>query len=187
MTDKELAAALLSSAQIGFDNILFELKDILRIYRDRLEDMDYKAANEAVEEARLLARTVEYKQDQLSKLNSEIEAYWRIVLHQGGETCRIASSKSPSRAPPSPASSWTACNNIPLPVVQSIVGHASPAMTKIYMDHASQADKQRFMDAMPDLLSGKQERPKIPIADIITMIKNDAPKNAILAALKQWA
>ena len=50
MTDKELAAALLSSAQIGFDNILFELKDILRIYRDRLEDMDYKAANEAVEE-----------------------------------------------------------------------------------------------------------------------------------------
>lgn len=60
-------------------------------------------------------------------------------------------------------------------------------MTKIYMDHASQADKQRFMDAMPDLLSGKQERPKIPIADIITMIKNDAPKNAILAALKQWA
>lgn len=85
MTDKELAAALLSSAQIGFDNILFELKDILRIYRDRLEDMDYKAANEAVEEARLLARTVEYKQDQLSKLNSEIEAYWRIVLHQGGK------------------------------------------------------------------------------------------------------
>ena len=80
-----------------------------------------------------------------------------------------------------------ACNNIPLPVVQSIVGHASPAMTKIYMDHASQADKQRFMAAMPDLLSGRQERPRIPIADIIAMVESGAPKDAIIAALEQWA
>lgn len=80
-----------------------------------------------------------------------------------------------------------ACNNIPLPVVQSIVGHASPAMTKIYMDHASQADKQRFMAAMPDLLSGRQERPRIPIADIIAMVENGAPKDAVIAALEQWA
>ena len=74
-----------------------------------------------------------------------------------------------------------ACNNIPLPIVQSIVGHASPAMTKIYMDHANQADKQRFMASLPDLLSGEQV--KSPVQDIIDMVENDAPKEEILSAL----
>lgn len=76
-----------------------------------------------------------------------------------------------------------ACNNIPLPVVQSIVGHASPAMTRIYMDHANQADKQRYMAAMPDLLSGAPAQERVPVQTIIAMVESDAPKNEILNAL----
>ena len=76
-----------------------------------------------------------------------------------------------------------ACNNIPLPVVQSIVGPASPAMTKIYMDHASQADKQRYLSAMPDLFSGDKTAARVPVQNIIAMVESDAPKNEILSAL----
>lgn len=37
---------------------------------------------------------------------------------------------------------------IPLPIVQSIVGHMSPEMTKHYMAHASIEDKRRAMDQL---------------------------------------
>ena len=81
-----------------------------------------------------------------------------------------------------------ACNNVPFPVVQSIVGHASPGMTKIYMDHASQADKERYMASMPDLFSGEAKTPaRVPIQNIISMVKSDAPKAVILNALQTWA
>lgn len=45
-------------------------------------------------------------------------------------------------------------HNIPLPVVQSIVGHMSPEMTKIYMDHATDQDKMTELAKLPDYLSG---------------------------------
>ena len=86
-----------------------------------------------------------------------------------------------------------ACNNIPLPVVQAIVGHASPAMTRIYMDHASQTDKQHYLSAMPDLLSGErqpaaEEQPKndnSSVEYIISLVANDAPKGEVIAELRK--
>lgn len=81
-----------------------------------------------------------------------------------------------------------ACNNIPLPVVQAIVGHASPTMTRIYMDHASQTDKQHYLSAMPDLLSGRRDAtPSITIGDVIAMLESDAPRAKVVAALRVLA
>ena len=40
-------------------------------------------------------------------------------------------------------------SGMPLPVIQSIVGHMSPTMTKRYTDHASQAEKQIHINKLP--------------------------------------
>lgn len=87
MTDKDVTAALLSWAQACFDSILYELKDILRMYRDKLEDMTSADAGAAVETARQLARTVEYKHEQLLKLAAHCDAYdaCRCVLNSRGK------------------------------------------------------------------------------------------------------
>lgn len=42
--------------------------------------------------------------------------------------------------------------NVPLPIVQSILGHMSPEMTKYYQTHASRVDKERFLKTLPDFL-----------------------------------
>jgi len=52
-----------------------------------------------------------------------------------------------------------ALNNIPFPIVQSIVGHASPAMTKIYMDHSRRQDKARAFQQLPQYLQGEKKNP----------------------------
>lgn len=53
---------------------------------------------------------------------------------------------------------------IPLPIVQSIVGHMSPEMTKHYMAHASIEDKRRAMDQLSffsqDALPAAVEEPE---------------------------
>lgn len=46
-----------------------------------------------------------------------------------------------------------ALNGIPFPIVQSIVGHMSPAMTKRYMDHATDTAKAVEMAKMPQYLA----------------------------------
>ena len=48
-----------------------------------------------------------------------------------------------------------AVNNIPLPIVQSILGHMSPAMTQKYIAHARKEEKIKFMAQLPDYLSIK--------------------------------
>ena len=45
-------------------------------------------------------------------------------------------------------------HGIPLPVVQQIVGHANPTMTRHYMDHAGREAKARYLAELPDYLSG---------------------------------
>lgn len=47
-----------------------------------------------------------------------------------------------------------ACHGIPFPIVQGIVGHTSPEMTKHYMDHASREAKTRYLHQLPDYLTG---------------------------------
>jgi len=46
-----------------------------------------------------------------------------------------------------------AVNNIPLPIVQSILGHMSPTMTQHYIDHARQEEKAKYLATLPDYLS----------------------------------
>ena len=47
-----------------------------------------------------------------------------------------------------------ACHGIPFPVVQGIVGHVSPEMTKHYMDHAGREAKNRYIQHLPDYITG---------------------------------
>ena len=75
MSNKDVTAALLSSAQVGFENILFELKSILETYLDKLNEDDTPEPDKVTETARLLARTVEYKHEQLLALAAHCDAY----------------------------------------------------------------------------------------------------------------
>ena len=44
------------------------------------------------------------------------------------------------------------CYQIPLPIVQSILGHMSPEMTKHYQAHADRKAKEKYLSQMPDFL-----------------------------------
>ena len=44
------------------------------------------------------------------------------------------------------------CYQIPLPVVQSILGHMSPEMTKHYQAHADREAKEKYLAQMPDFI-----------------------------------
>ena len=44
------------------------------------------------------------------------------------------------------------CYQIPLPVVQSILGHMSPEMTKHYQAHADREAKEKYLSQMPDFI-----------------------------------
>lgn len=79
-----------------------------------------------------------------------------------------------------------ACNGIPFPIVQGIVGHASPEMTKHYMDHAGREAKTQYLMQMPDYITGtipennKREElkrmidvlPESLIQEIYALVKN---------------
>ncbi len=45
-------------------------------------------------------------------------------------------------------------NNIPLPIVQGILGHMSSKMTEHYTNHAGAEEKKQFLAQIPDYLSG---------------------------------
>ena len=44
------------------------------------------------------------------------------------------------------------CYQIPLPIVQSILGHMSPEMTKHYQAHADRKAKEKYLSLMPDFI-----------------------------------
>lgn len=50
-----------------------------------------------------------------------------------------------------------ALHGVPLPIVQSIVGHMSDEMTKRYMNHAQREDKRRALAAVPNYLAGERK------------------------------
>ena len=60
---------------------------------------------------------------------------------------------------------------IPLPIVQSLVGHMTPEMTRNYSAHATTEDKRRGMAMMPDFLTAPPPAP---------MIEVDAERAALL-------
>ena len=47
----------------------------------------------------------------------------------------------------------SALANIPLPIVQSVLGHMDTKMTQMYMNHASAQAKQKYLAALPDYLN----------------------------------
>lgn len=53
-------------------------------------------------------------------------------------------------------------HEIPLMIVQSILGHMSPEMTELYQKHASRHDKQKFLSKMPVALIGDVDVVIIP-------------------------
>lgn len=56
-------------------------------------------------------------------------------------------------------------HGIPLPVVQSIVGHLNPEMTKHYMDHAGRDARLAYMKQLPSYITGGEEPKEINIVD----------------------
>lgn len=44
------------------------------------------------------------------------------------------------------------CNGVPLSIVQSILGHMSPEMTKHYQAHADREMKERFLSQLPEFI-----------------------------------
>lgn len=50
-----------------------------------------------------------------------------------------------------------AVHSIPLPVVQGVVGHLTPEMTKHYMDHAGREAKAQYLRQLPEYLTGGQK------------------------------
>lgn len=58
-------------------------------------------------------------------------------------------------------------HGIPLPVVQSIVGHLNPEMTKHYMDHAGREARLAYMKQLPGYITGEEPK-KIDIYKVIS-------------------
>lgn len=50
-------------------------------------------------------------------------------------------------------------HNVPLPIVQSILGHLSPEMTALYERHAKRADKERYFQNMETGLAAPEGAP----------------------------
>ncbi len=48
-----------------------------------------------------------------------------------------------------------AVSNIPLPIVQGVLGHMTQDMTKHYMNHASKKDKAKYLNQLPNYLATK--------------------------------
>ncbi len=67
---------------------------------------------------------------------------------------------------------------IPLPIVQSIVGHMTPEMTAHYTAHATLEDKRRGIEAMPEFITA--ETSPHPVA----MIEEDAERAALLREIE---
>ena len=56
------------------------------------------------------------------------------------------------------------CYQIPLPVVQSILGHMSPEMTRHYQTHADREAKEKYLAKLPTLIGGTSEIPALELS-----------------------
>lgn len=79
-------------------------------------------------------------------------------------------------------------HEIPLMIVQSILGHMSPEMTELYQKHASRHDKQKFLSKMPVALIGDVDvviMPKVePDRDKLRKLVETLPIKKIKEILK---
>lgn len=51
---------------------------------------------------------------------------------------------------------------IPLPIVQSVLGHMSPEMTKHYQAHADREAKEKYLIQLPDFLNAAPQQLPLP-------------------------
>lgn len=77
-----------------------------------------------------------------------------------------------------------AVNNIPFTIIQGIVGHKNPNMTRLYMNHADNAAKRRFFELLPEYLVAPPDeikishRPDSETDRIIRLLEHLTPQNA---------
>lgn len=70
------------------------------------------------------------------------------------------------------------CYQIPLPVVQSILGHMSPEMTRHYQAHADREAKEKYLAKLPTLIGGTPAIPSPELArqEVIRQIQTLSPE-----------
>lgn len=71
----------------------------------------------------------------------------------------------------------SALAGIPLPVVQSVLGHMDSKMTQDYMNHASAGAKQKYLAALPDYLNTGHGTEAVTNDYLIEQLKNMDSKN----------
>jgi len=81
------------------------------------------------------------------------------------------------------------CYQIPLPVVQSILGHMSPEMTKHYQAHADREAKEKYLAQLPDFLGSSSSRPQLPspscrdrLNQVLALLPEDAVQQVLAYA-----
>ena len=79
-----------------------------------------------------------------------------------------------------------AIHDVPFPVVQAVLGHGSPRISRIYTDHATDKVKRETLLRRPDYLTGRDEpTPKQKTIDLVKSLtaENLPRKRAELLAL----
>lgn len=73
-----------------------------------------------------------------------------------------------------------AVNGIPLPIVQGIVGHVSPEMTKYYMNHAGREEKSQYLSQLPEyFFSSPGPDVALPYENSAMYLKDDSPREKL--------
>jgi len=81
-------------------------------------------------------------------------------------------------------------HNIPLPIVQAVLGHLSPAMTALYEQHAKRADKARFFQnmetglAVPETVARLPEDAETAAREKLKRMAETLPTAALMRLLK---
>lgn len=65
--------------------------------------------------------------------------------------------------------------NIPMPIVQSVLGHMSPEMTALYQKHATREAKAKFLNQMPNVLCA----PSSASALLLLPAENEMERNEL--------
>jgi len=74
-----------------------------------------------------------------------------------------------------------AVHGIPFPIVQGIVGHLNPEMTKHYMDHAGREAKIQYLRQLPEYITGaKATSPRVLTRErVMRMLDRLTPENLL--------
>ena len=82
-----------------------------------------------------------------------------------------------------------AIHDVPFPVVQAVLGHGSPRISRIYTDHATDKVKRETLLRLPDYLTGRDEpTPKQKAIDLVKSLTAEnlpAKKPGLLSLLSQ--